>query len=442
MNRIRLIITCLFIPMVLFSCNRVESEITPTESLEARVEDQTPFLEPTITPEWMNQTTPMVDTQVPEVEGAIPTSDLTGKWELAVKHMRPEDELVLQHIAMVDVDTGWAIGGPDGRADSILRSVDGGTTWMEVSPPETVDPDNPVIAVGAFLDPDTAWVLYHPLEDPRPGGRQSLKVWYTNNAGDQWRASDPISIEFIGSQRAKAWIQGREEGMVWVLARYGGSGMHKYPVYLLRSEDSGTTWDILEDPYEGLWLQSCPKTGWDWLSSGKGVVTIGYCPFESAEIKITNDAGTNWNAVRLPFPAEEEERLGFTSCEAHSPILFTDSELLVASDCPIWEGDPETIHLLYHTQDFGRTWQIWDYPGGKLLPVGGDVILALGRDLYRSEDQGLTWTLVKTVAWDGQFSFVDARHGWAVATNENEIAFVCTTDGGETWQLIEPVLIP
>jgi photosystem II stability/assembly factor-like uncharacterized protein len=435
MNRMRLITVCLLLLMVLLSCNGPVNEITPTESLEERIEEQTPAIEPTSTSE-------QVDLTTPESEAASPAPELTSEWEPAVMRMQSGDELIIQHITMVNVEYGWAIAGAEGRADSILRSVDGGSSWREVSPPEIIDPDSPIIAVGAFIDAETAWVLYHPLEDPRPGGRQSLRVWFTNSAGELWRASESVSIEFIGSRRANAWIQGSEVGQLWVLARYGASGMHHYPVYLLRSVDSGSSWEILEDPYEGLWLQTCPKTGWDWLSSGKGVLTIGFCPFESAEVKLTSDAGTTWNAVRLPFPPGEEERLGFTSCEAHSPILFSNGELLVASDCPIWEGNPETIHLLYHTQDFGGTWQIWDYPGGKLLPVGGEVILALGRDLYRSEDQGLTWTLVKTVAWDGQFSFVDPQHGWAVATDETEIAFVRTTNGGETWQLIEPLLVP
>jgi photosystem II stability/assembly factor-like uncharacterized protein len=62
--------------------------------------------------------------------------------------------------------------------------------------------------------------------------------------------------------------------------------------------------------------------------------------------------------------------------------------------------------------------------------------------MYRSEDRGLTWTLLKQVAWDGQFSFVGPMNGWAVARDEGEIALVHTIDGGTTWQLVEPVLTP
>jgi hypothetical protein len=82
-----------------------------------------------------------------------------------------------------------------------------------------------------------------------------------------------------------------------------------------------------------------------------------------------------------------------------------------------------------------------EYPGGELFPAEGDVLLALGREIYRSYDRGHTWTLIKQVAWDGQFSFVGSENGWAVARNEDEIAFVRSKDGGTTWQLIVPTLI-
>jgi photosystem II stability/assembly factor-like uncharacterized protein len=65
--------------------------------------------------------------------------------------------------------------------------------------------------------------------------------------------------------------------------------------------------------------------------------------------------------------------------------------------------------------------------------------------MYSSADGGRTWTYVKTVNWDvmtdswwdGQFSFVDPQHGWAIP---NFNALMNTVDGGRTWALIEPVI--
>ena len=442
MDRIKITIMYLSLGIMLASCNLPAQDSLPTAELEDLPQ------ETTVIPELTNATpeqgsapaTSEMEQPAPEFE--LPTPEPPGDLIPAQDRMRAGDELTIDQIAMIDANVGWAIGGADGRADSIFRSVDGGQSWEEVSPPEPIDSDQTQKAAGGFLDASSAWIVYHLESDPRPGASHPLRVWYTSDAGQQWRLSSPVSLEFIGSLHSPAWVHFNNQEQGWILARYGGSGMHRYPVYLVRSEDAGAYWTILEDPYEGLWLQSCPKTGWDWHASGTGVVTVGFCPFESAEIHLTTDAGTTWETVRLPFSPGEEERFGNASCEAHSPILFSEQELLLASECPIWGDDPETIHLLYRTQDLGRTWQIQDYPGGQLYNIGEDVILALGRDLYRSEDGGLTWTLIKQVAWDGQFSFIDAQSGWAVARDEADIALVRTVDGGTTWQLIEPILIP
>ena len=44
--------------------------------------------------------------------------------------------------------------------------------------------------------------------------------------------------------------------------------------------------------------------------------------------------------------------------------------------------------------------------------------------------------------WEGQFSFVDAMAGWAVARSVDESALVRTLDGGRTWELLEPIISP
>ena len=67
---------------------------------------------------------------------------------------------------------------------------------------------------------------------------------------------------------------------------------------------------------------------------------------------------------------------------------------------------------------------------------------ALGKNIYQTIDGGATWTLIKQVIWDGQFSFVNMNMGWAVARNENEIALEVTTNGGATWKTINPFVAP
>ena len=65
--------------------------------------------------------------------------------------------------------------------------------------------------------------------------------------------------------------------------------------------------------------------------------------------------------------------------------------------------------------------------------------MLFGREMFRTTDAGVTWIPINTVNWDGEFSFVDPWLGWAIARNEDERALVYTEDGGETWQILDPV---
>ena len=57
-------------------------------------------------------------------------------------------------------------------------------------------------------------------------------------------------------------------------------------------------------------------------------------------------------------------------------------------------------------------------------------------------DGGRSWDFVKTVQWDGQFSFVSDQVGWAVARQGEALALVSTTNGGRTWNLLKPSISP
>ena len=49
---------------------------------------------------------------------------------------------------------------------------------------------------------------------------------------------------------------------------------------------------------------------------------------------------------------------------------------------------------------------------------------------------------MKVVDWDGQFSWLDDRTGWAVARNDGALALVKTTNGGQVWDLLKPIIGP
>jgi photosystem II stability/assembly factor-like uncharacterized protein len=128
----------------------------------------------------------------------------------------------------------------------------------------------------------------------------------------------------------------------------------------------------------------------------------------------------------------------------HSPTLFSEQSGALGMRCPSLSEGSEIAKLNYLavTEDGGQTWELYEFPGGELLFLDRQVVYAFDREIYRSDDGGVTWSLVHTVSWDGRFSVVNERNIWAVASSGDEIALVHSTDGGQSWRLVEPRVAP
>jgi len=360
-----------------------------------------------------------------------------------IPHLAAGEEITIHTIHMLDADQGWAIGGSAEYGDHVFRSSDGGLTWRDVTPPEPVPgpEDAEKMATAFFIDETTGWVVYHSVD--RESGLESteLRIWHTFDGGRYWQWGGPISVDFVGSAFNPPHLHFSTPQTGWIMARLGGVGMHKYPVYLFISRDAGGHWERLIDPYESVYLQSCQKTGMQFAFERTGWVTIANCPIEGAEVVVTGDGGATWDEIALPAPDEQTDLFDNAGCESHSPTLFSSSHGALAMSCLRWENDERIEdHFVYTSEDAGGTWQTYRYPGGTLLFIDTDIAYALSRDIYRSLDGGETWSKVKSVSWDGQFSFVSQQLGWAVARSETEIALVKTEDGGMSWSIIVPVI--
>ncbi len=360
-----------------------------------------------------------------------------------IPHLAAGEEISIHAIQMSDANQGWAVGGLAEYGDHVLRTSDGGLTWQDVTPPEpaAVPGDAEKMATAFFIDAATGWVIYHSVARESELGSTELAVWHTFDAGRTWHWSGPLSVDFVGSSFNPAYLDFSTAQSGWIMARLGGVGMHKYPVYLFATNDGGAHWNRLIDPYESVYLQSCQKTGMRFAFELTGWVTIASCPIEGAEVVVTRDGGATWDEIRLPAPEEQPDLFDQSSCESHSPMLFSSSHGALAVSCLRWEDDERIEdHYVYVSEDGGETWQTHRNPGGPLLFLNPEHVWSLARDIQVSQDGGQTWTKVKTVSWDGQFSFVSEQLGWAVARNETEIALVKTEDGGQSWLIIEPTI--
>ncbi len=385
---------------------------------------------------------PASETPAPATETPAEPVGPTSTPAPAIVQIPAGNPVTISEIHMIDALQGWALGGREGAQDHVLVTEDGGLTWIDVTPPE---PDvGAKAASGFFRDTQTAWVLYYPEEEPYLGPRpMPFAVWSTADRGATWERSDPLDLEFIGSRRDPPYLAFVDGQQGWIMARLGPAGMHRYPVYLLHTADGGATLEVMHDPYESAYLQSCAKSGMAFGDARVGLVTIENCPVDGARIHWTQDGGLSWSTEGVPPPSSTPDLFQDSFCASFSPWLFSPDQAALGVRCTLYDGDnPQTLSFLYRTQNGGATWESLPYPGGGLYFLDPQRGWALGREIYWTADGGQSWVKVKQVAWDGQFSFVDDDLGWAVARTEAEVALVRTQDGGATWQIIEPQVAP
>ncbi len=409
--------------LVLSACNlpfgggeAPEASATPSEA------------EPVATDETTEAVT-LLPTEVPE----LTQEPLTG----GIPHFEAGQLFLVTYIHMVNQNLGWGIGGLEGASDHVLRTGDGGNTWTDVTPPEPApaEAESGKAAVGYFLDSQVGWVAYYRASlEPTPA---RLRVWSTQDGGENWTASQPVELEFLGTSEYPPVLGFEDAESGWLLAANGPSGMHRYPVYLLRTVDGGRSWEIALDPFTG-GLQSCHKSGIVFADRLTGWATVAECPTAAPELAMTSDGGRTWNSVPMPPPEKRPTLFDTELCEGHSPQLLSPTEGALAVSC----STGLLLNYFYRTEDGGQTWQSYLYPGGSLLLTGPRSAWALGQKMYRTDDGGQTWEFIKSVQWDGQFSFVNDQVGWAVARSGDAIALVTTTDGAVNWHLLKPTVAP
>ncbi len=231
---------------------------------------------------------------------------------------------------------------------------------------------------------------------------------------------------------------------------YLGAGTH-YAAQLLRSTDGGLTWLPLIS--NGNFDYNYDYTGLIFADPDHGLAawqtTGAYAP-SPPEYALTSDGATNWVVRQLPPPAEAPDLFDTSPyCEPFQPHMFSGESIRLLVGCfDIHEPPQEFSSYLYSSDDGGSTWASTQLPEKVLANqttlffFDNDNALLLGRDIYQSADGGQTWKYVKSVTWDGQFSFVDPQTGWAIARANGERALVKTSNGGALWTEIKPVIAP
>ncbi|MCJ7660458.1 MAG: hypothetical protein MUO67_15025 [Anaerolineales bacterium] len=358
-----------------------------------------------------------------------PIQPLTPLGERAPEELlntvRAGEPVTITFIHMVTSESGWGVGNTGRTSGHILRTDDGGESWWDVSPPEAGPVEGEEKRAETFvLDNNTAWVGYEPYET----------IWFTKDGGKTWGESGTDTAGYGG---AKFWFADQDLGWLMIFIDAGMS--HVYTA-LFRTTTGGKNWENIVDPSDNDELQSFNKTGMVFIERYTGWVTRdsgGVKP--GAFVDVTLDGGITWQSLNLPPPEENPKKFDREYCRMHSPTLFSDISGALIVACISYEGDEMTeTAYLFSTSDGGKNWKRFGYPGGHLHFIDQRTAFALGREIFRTQDGGLTWEQIKRVEWDGQFSFVNEQQAWAVARRGAAVALVKTQDGCRTWEQLEP----
>jgi photosystem II stability/assembly factor-like uncharacterized protein len=351
---------------------------------------------------------------------------------------------------MIDVSTGWAYGP--------LRTTDGGSTWINVSPPSI--PNRTPINDEFFLDSKHAWVAE--TAGSSNACVDHVVIFRTADGGRTWQQAKPIPVRFSDSMdfiwapttSGVNWFSFIDAENGWLLigsgraaaAELGGSpgfGQHWSVGDLYRTADGGLNWThVSSDPGSQLGCEVGAGMSFSTLTTGWIASTCG--------LLVTHDGGAVWGKQPL-------------SITPTLPPTFFDALRGVAFGT---EG-------LFLTSDGGATWTPRDLRGATYVdfvnPGDGWAVRFLGNDpmqaefgLYKTNDGAATWTLVNAIslpplppdhywrtkgedpgAWG--LDFVDSNTGyWTICGGPPGPCLgnglFKTSDGGGTWKPVQETI--
>ncbi|HSB02065.1 MAG TPA: hypothetical protein VLE49_15555 [Anaerolineales bacterium] len=380
--------------------------------------------------------------------------------------------VALATIHMVDPDIGWGIE----KGGHIVRTRDGGNTWQDVTPPRGLYNDSGFFA----LDADTAWATQKPsdvCEDGRitwsdyqacmPG--PDAVIWRTVDGGQSWQASEPYKAEDLHYKPIAIQFTDASTGWFLYVSSFGPMG--STTMGMAKTADGGISWVPAvapqsmcihrsmafinaHDGWSGADCRFTPTVGWPLQDFINGKSASGLGPLAPVPSR-TTDGSQSWDDSALPSPRVFPAELTSPNADPNISILcgttnmerISSEAITLQWTCSPREGTPPftDFNYQYFTSDGGQSWHSWLSTGNEffLNTQIGWRLYSLGANqvsqLQQTADSGQTWTTIKTAAWQSaHFDFVSERIGWAIVASGDDVTFVHTSDGGQSWSELKP----
>jgi len=358
---------------------------------------------------------PVTSSLVTETPAAIPTIDLSYLPVVAIPSMAGFE--------MLDAHNGWGV-----TDTSLLRTVDGGVTWVNITPPG-------VTSLGYsssvfFFDPSKGWVVVA-APDYVNG-----TLYCTTDGGINWTSG---SVPFGGGQFS---FIDANTGFVLV-GRGVAAGSSAVDVY--DTSDGGATWNpvYIMQPGGDNTINSLPfggqKSGITFLDNQHGWVG-GNIPMDGyVYLYASSDGGHTWVKQNVSLPAGYQ-----TSMTEALPVKFVNGKDGIL---PVSLLKDSSMLDFFITHDSGLTWSTTTPVSGNnrysIISLEDILVWDGGTYLHLTHDGGLSWNTITTNVNVSdtlmKFDFVDALTGWMLTGDaNNHHTFYKTVDGGATWNNLIP----
>jgi photosystem II stability/assembly factor-like uncharacterized protein len=364
-------------------------------------------------------------------------------------------------VNFLDLLTGWGVMDVSESAVSgfVLRTEDGGSTWLAANPVVGFPPRSRFFALNA----QEAWMAPN---DVRPGEEVSAGyVWHTADGGKTWQSSQPIDLtvqdEPVVEYDFPVAIYFLDAQHGWLVVSVGHY-MNQDVLEIFSTQDGGQTWLRQADKFSMGKNETAPMpcmvNGIAFVDPQHGFLA-GNCFAVSQNngwsILETRDGGHNWQTNPLPEPVGVPDvirsgmKSGNVACDAMD-VSLTPAGILEQHTCQLMDnsGNFKEYNFLFLSPDGGATWRSWSGQIASFVDSNkgfslGSLNQAGVREFQSTNDGGQSWQTVSTVTWPmAQLDFVSATEGYVLASAWNsqtgafDYALVHTINGGQSWEIV------
>jgi photosystem II stability/assembly factor-like uncharacterized protein len=394
----------------------------------------------------------------------------------------------ITQLQMFDINTGWAIYATPSihtEKSKILRTTQGIQNWIDVTP-KILDNSSDIYAP-FFIDANTAVVISS--NSSLTTSSAEVIPWRTTDDGKTWQTGEPLRIEQVNEFYPKElFFIDPEHG--WMLGE-SDSGMQNMRVHFFETQDGGLLWKTVYDTVDHLsdtdtlWIKGYYPFPEHFTFNTE---TTGF--FSDGRLFRTQDGARSWVFHPLDPPADLSDidcQGGYCKyLDVVSAPRFTSTQDGVLIRRAYLNSDvvmdvfiyyPNTLNrlpfptaqYLYFTHDGGQTW----VPKPSPVKIGTAYFLntqtgwILGKNnpdsatvtqLFQTKDGGETWSQIALdclLPLGSELQFVDEQNGFAYYPSDvidyykdfdqrvgQTTSLYSTNDGGHSWEIVEPQIVP